>query len=126
MSETHTFPRGDVEEPVPVAQWVGLLLAPAAFAAHLEVAYVLVRWACLRDGDLWVHVVDLLAVLLAVLGTWVAWHALSRAGRVEPGDEGGAGPRTRLLGILGVGMSGMLTLVLVAQWIASFFISTCQ
>jgi hypothetical protein len=126
MSETHTFPRGDVEEPAPVAQWVGLLLAPAAFAAHLEVAYVLVRWACLRDGDPWVHVVDLLAVLLAAVGTRAAWHAWSRAGRVEPGDEGGPGPRTRLLGVLGIGMSGMLTLVLVAQWIASFFISTCQ
>jgi hypothetical protein len=126
VSETHGFPRGAQDEPAPVAQWVGLLLAPAVFAAHLQVAYILVRWACLRNGDLWVHLVDLLAVLLSAVGTWVAWRVWNRAGGAEPGDEGGSGPRTRLLGVLGMGMSTMITIVLVGQWAAAFFISTCQ
>jgi hypothetical protein len=126
MSETRTFPRGDVDEPAPVAQWVGVLLAPAVFAAHLQIAYILVRWACLRNGDLWVHVVDALAVALAALGTFVAWRVWERAGRMEPGEEGGSGPRTRFLGVVGIGFSGMITLVLFGQWVAAFFISTCQ
>jgi hypothetical protein len=126
MSETPTFPRGEEAEPAPVAQWVGLFLAPAVFAAHLQIAYVLMRWACLRDGDVWVHVVDLLSIVLAGLGTFVAWRTWERAGRDAPGEMGGSLPRTRFLGILGAGMSGLLTLLLFAQWIASFFISTCQ
>jgi hypothetical protein len=31
-----------------------------------------------------------------------------------------------LLGVLGMGMSTMITIVLVGQWAAAFFISTCQ
>ena len=126
MSETHTFPPRDESQPAPVAQWVGVFLAPATFAAHLQINYVLVRWACLRSADLWVHVVDLVAIALAVLGTVVAWRVWARAGRDEPGEMGGALPRTRFLGVLGVGFSGMITLVLIGQWVASFFISTCQ
>jgi hypothetical protein len=126
MSETHTFPRRDEPQPAPVAQWVGLFLAPAVFAAHLQISYVLVPWACLRSGDVWVHVVDVLAIALAALGTVVAWRVWVRAGRDDPGEEGGALPRTRFLGATGVGFSGMLTLVLIGQWVAAFFISTCQ
>lgn len=126
MSETHTFPRRDEAEPAPVAQWVGLLLAPATFAAHLQISYVLVRWACLRNADVWVHVVDLGAIALAAVGTWAAWRTWERAGRVDPGEEGGALPRTRFLGATGLGFSALITLVLIAQWIAAFFIGTCQ
>ena len=126
MSETHTFPRRDEAEPAPVAQWVGMFLAPAAFAAHLQISYVLVRWACLRDADVWVHVVDLGAIALSAVGTWAAWRAWERAGRVDPGEEGGPLPRTRFLGVTGLGFSAMITLVLIAQWVAAFFISTCQ
>jgi hypothetical protein len=126
VSETRTFPREQDRGPAPWAQWVGLLLAPVVFAAHLQINYVLIRWACLRHGDVWVHVVDVLAVLAAALGTAVAWGVWARAGRTEPGEEGGSLPRTRFLGVVGVGFSALITLVLFAQWVAVFFISTCQ
>ena len=126
MSETRTFPPGEVTEPAPVAQWIGVFLAPAAYAAHLQITYVLVRWACVRGGDAWVHLVDLIAVVLAAIGVWGAWHTWSRAGRVEPGEAGGPGPRTRFLGVAGVGFSSAITLLLLWQAAAAFFISTCQ
>ena len=126
MSETHTFPPEPDGGPSPASQWVGIFLAPAVFAAHLQINYVLVRWACLRNGDVWVHVVDVLAVLLAALGTLTAWRVWASAGRTEPGEEGGSLPRTRFMGVVGVGFSGLITLVLFAQWVGAFFISTCQ
>jgi hypothetical protein len=126
MSEASGGQRHGHDEPAPVAQWVGMFLAPAAFAAHLQINYVLVRWACLRDRDVWVHVVDLLAVALAVAGAVAAWRTWERAGRDEPGEGGGVLPRTRFLGIVGLGFSVMIALVLVEQSIAAFFISTCQ
>ena len=126
MSETDTFPRRDEPQPAPVAQWVGAFLAPAAFAAHFQIDYVLVRWVCLRNADVWMHVVDLSAIALSGIGTWAAWHAWVQAGRVDPGEEGGPLPRTRFLGATGLGFSALITLVLIAQWIAAFFISTCQ
>jgi hypothetical protein len=48
------------------------------------------------------------------------------AGRTEPGEEGGSLPRTRFMGVVGAGFSALITLVLFAQWVAMFFISTCQ
>ena len=126
MSETRTFPPEQDGGPAPVAQWVGVFLAPATFAAHLQINYLLVRWACLRNGDLWVHVVDVLAVLLAAFGTFVAWRVWERAGRTEPSEAGGSLPRTRFLGVTGAGFSGLITLILFAQWVGAFFIGTCQ
>jgi hypothetical protein len=114
------------EERAPVAQWIGMFLAPAVFAVHLEVTYNLVPWACVRHGDVWLHVVDVLALLLALVGTIVAWRVWQRTGRDAPGEGPGALPRTSFLGVAGIGFSGTISLVLFGQWIAAFFISPCQ
>lgn len=112
--------------PAPRAQWVGLFLAPAAFFAHLQTRYVLVPWACATNGQLWIHVVDVTALAIALLGAYAGWRAWQRAGREEPGEAGGAVPRTRLMGVLGLGASLMFALLLVAQWMTNFFFSPCQ
>ncbi len=112
--------------PAPRAQWVGLFLAPAAFFAHLQIRYVLVPWACATNGQLWVHLVDVLGLALALLGAFAAWRAWQSAGRDDPGAAAGAVARTRLLGVMGLGMSLMLALVLLGQWAGAFFFSACQ
>jgi hypothetical protein len=112
--------------PAPRAQWVGLFLAPAAFFTHLQVRYVLVPWACATNGQLWIHVVDALALAIAMLGAFVAWRTWQSAGREKPGEAGGAVPRTRMLGVVGFGMSLMFALVLLGQWTGAFFLSACQ
>ena len=45
------------QTPSLAAQWTGMLLAPAVFFAHLQVAYVLVPRACRYHADVWLHVV---------------------------------------------------------------------
>jgi hypothetical protein len=108
------------------AQWIGLLLAPATFFAHLQIAYVLVPWACLHDGDVWLHVVGVVSVVLALIGALVAWRLWDRTGRDAPGEGGGALPRARFLALVGVCVSALFVLLLAVQWIAAFFISPCQ
>lgn len=112
--------------PAPRAQWVGLFLAAATFFAHLQVRYVLVPWACATNGQLWIHVVDVVAIALALLGAFVAWRTWQRAGREEPSEAGGAIPRTRMMGVMGLGMSLMFALLLLGQWVTNFFFSPCQ
>ena len=112
--------------PAPRAQWIGFFLAPAVFFAHLQLTYVLVPWACVRNGELWIHLVGALSVVLAALGAYVALRTWQRAGREDPGEAGGAVPRTRMLGVIGVGMSLLFTLLLLAQWSTAFFLSACQ
>jgi len=112
--------------PAPRAQWVGLFLAPAAFFAHLQVRYVLVPWACATNGQLWIHVVGVVSLAIAVLGAFAAWRTLQSAGRDAPGEAGIALPRTRMLGVMGLGISLTFVLVLVGQWAGAFFFSACQ
>jgi hypothetical protein len=112
--------------PAPRAQWIGFFLAPAAFFAHLQIRYVLVPWACATSGQLWIHVVDVLALALALLGAFIAWRTWQSAGREEPSEAGGAVPRTRMMGVMGLGASLMFALVLLGQWMTTFFFSPCQ
>ena len=114
------------ERPSLAAQWTGLLLAPAGFFAHLQGAYVLVPRACRYHADVWLHVVGIASVVLAAIGTWVAWHVWTTTGRHASTEPGNQPSRARFLGISGVGMGGLLTLLLLAQWVAAFFISPCQ
>ena len=117
---------GSDEERAPLLQWLGLLLAPAAFFAHLQVAYVLVPWSCVVRGQLWVHVAGAAAIALAAVGTWAAWRTHVLAESEQPTDGAGAVPRTRFLGDVGLCTSAMFVLLLVAQWAAGFIISPCQ
>jgi hypothetical protein len=117
---------GERTEPAPVLQWVGFFLAPAAFFAHLQIGYVLVPWSCTKHQVIWIHVVDVLAVVLAAVGVWAAWRTHARAEGAPRNDDAGAVPRTRFLGVVGIGMSGLFVLLLVAQAIEAISLSPCQ
>ena len=107
-------------------QWIGLLFAPAVFFAHLQVAYVMVSWACLHEGEVWIHVLGALSVVLAAAGMWAAWRVWGEAGRGAPGEGGGAVPRARFMAVCGLLVSAAFVLILAAQWVAAFFISPCK
>ena len=122
---------GHGREPARVLQWLGFFLAPAVFFAHLQIAYVLVPWGCTMRNELWQHVVGFLAVVLSLAGVAAAWFTRARAsGAGDPPGHPVEGPgalfRTRFMGDTGLGMSGVITLILLMQWIAGFFITVCQ
>lgn len=123
---------GHGREPARVLQWVGFFLAPAAFFAHLQIAYVLIPWECTKQDQLWQHLVGFLAVVLALAGVAAAWLTRARtseAGEHPPGHPvEGPGPlfRTRFMADTGLGVSALLALILLMQWIAGFFITVCQ
>jgi hypothetical protein len=109
-----------------LAQWLGLGLAPASFAVHLQVGYALVPWACYRQNVLWIHVSGALSVLVALVGVWFAWRTWQGHGGGDPTEQFGAEPRARFLGVAGVATSAVIALILAAQWAAAFVISPCQ
>lgn len=109
-----------------LAQFAGMLLAPAAFFAHLQGGYVLVPRACRYHAEVWLHVVGVASVLVAAWGLWIAWRVWQATRGGAPDDAFGARPRARFFGVVGVGVSALLVLLLVMQWLAAFFISPCQ
>jgi hypothetical protein len=117
---------GEQHERAPVLQWVGLFLAPAIFFVHLQIGYVLVPWSCTRQTVVWIHVVNLLWVARAVAGTGIAWRGHWRGESGADNDGPGTLPRTRFLGVVGLGMSAMFVLLLLAQAIEAISLSPCQ
>jgi protein-S-isoprenylcysteine O-methyltransferase Ste14 len=113
-------------ERAPVLQWVGLFLPALTFFAHLEIGYVLVPWACATGQDIWIRILGLLAVALASLGVLAAWRTWERARQQEREQPDRMRSRTRFMGEAGVGMGGIFTLILLVQWVAGFFLGSCQ
>lgn len=112
--------------PPTAVQWVGLLLAPAAFFTHLQLGYVLVYRACRSHTNVWVHLAGATSVALAALGTWTAWRVWARAGRTTSVEGADAAARARFLGLAGLGTGALFVLLLVAQWMTAFVLSPCQ
>jgi hypothetical protein len=106
--------------------WVGLLLAPVAFLINLEVAYALVPTACSSGNELPVHLVHLACLLLTLCGLVTAWRSWKLTGATWPGEQGDPLARSRFMAGVGLLVSAMFVLVIVAQWIPSFILDPCQ
>ena len=106
--------------------WAGVLGAPAAWGMQLQAGFSLVPWVC-KTHHYWVlHAITLAAVLLAAAGGYVSWRDWQAAGRGSPDEtDGGPTARTRFLGALGVIVSAMFVLLIIAQGVASFFLDAC-
>jgi hypothetical protein len=111
-----------------VAQVLGVVGGPLAVLTGLTAKYTLVQvWACKSGaGSMVVHLVALATLLLTLGAGLLALSQWRRAGREEPGDIGGTPGRTRMAATLGVGLSAMSAVVVIAQWLPQLFVSPCQ
>jgi hypothetical protein len=106
--------------------WAGVLIAPLAWALQMQAGYILVQPACQAGRNTLLHIVTLAALLLAALGGFIAWRKWQQTGRAWPDEAAGALARSRFMAVLGLLLSVMFFLVIVAQGIASFVLHPCQ
>ena len=114
------------EGAAPAALWAGVLAGPLAALTQLQVNYALVLWACAAGREWALHVVSLLALLVTVAGGLLSWRNWRHAG--GGWEDGGAGvvPRSRFMAVVGILISGLTALIVVAQWIAIFVYDPCE
>jgi hypothetical protein len=108
------------------AQWLGFFLAPAAFFAHLQAAYLLVPWSCASGNQLVLQLVHAIALIAAAIGTVIARRVWVADDEGQPYGSGGPHSRARFLGVVGAVMGATFMLLLAGQWAASLFLSPCQ
>ena len=122
-----TDPRTTVMEGQRLAAlWAGLLLAPAAFLANLQLAYLAVPASCARGSALAIHLVHGACLLVALAGAAIAWRSWNGVRGEISGEGGNPTARSRFLAGLGLAGSALFALTIAAQWIPTLVLHPCQ
>ena len=117
--------RAELKSNITIAElWAGVLVGPMAALIQLQVNYALVLWACSHHSTSPLHIVSALALFLTIVAgllSFQIWQGVSVR-------EDGPGPpaRTKLMSFLGILISIMMSLVIIAQWLAVFIHDPCE
>jgi hypothetical protein len=106
--------------------WCGIVVAPSVWAMCFQWSYALTGGICLAGERPWrIHLLYFLAAL-AVFGGWLAaYRVWTGAGRGMPGEQAGLEARNRFLGVFGMLFSGLVMILIAAQWAPVFLVDPC-
>lgn len=103
-----------------------MLAGPAAWALDLGISYSLVKWTCGGGPPVVLHLITLFALAVIAGGAFASWRALQRV----PADarEDGSRPDQRgyFMAILGLAMSALFAMVVLAGAIPRWVLDACQ
>jgi hypothetical protein len=120
-------PRTEVSDAAELrALWTGVLLPPIVLLIDLEVAYALVPRACASRNSLPVHLSHLICLALVLFAGITALRCWRALGSTWPGEDGSSVASSRFLAGLGLLLSALSALVIIAMWIPSFMLDPCQ
>jgi hypothetical protein len=105
--------------------WTGLFGGPLVWFLSQQASYALVPWACHGGSVIAIHLVNLAALLVVVAAGAMAWRDWRRAGDVRDEVAPPAG-RARFLGLVGLMLSVLFGLVILAQTTGTLFFGQCQ
>lgn len=110
------------------ALWACLLAGPVVWLLQFQTNYTLVPILCRSgEGNVALHAVFVVALLLVASAGVAAWRNFRAAGDTAQGtDESGVLQRTRFMSLLGMCVTGIFFLVILAQWVASWVFGPCQ
>ena len=106
--------------------WAGVLVAPMAFLSHMQVNYTLTQKLCPGGRTVLLHLVTLLFLLVTAGCVLIAWRSWQRAGKGLPDESDDKQTRNRFLAVVGMMISALSFLIIVAQWIPQFVFNPCQ
>jgi hypothetical protein len=106
--------------------WLGLLLPPLAWSMQMGVMYMLQPWECLHpDRVALSHPISLMAIVIAAAGGLVAWRRWQALREPAPEPVEQLRSRGRFMALLGVSLSALFALVIIALWIPNHLLSPC-
>ena len=109
-----------------LALWTGILAGPVAWLLQFQIKYALVPWACASGHVFVLHLVTFGGLAIAAAGGFVAWREWQRSGREWPKTTGGPQMRSRFMAVLGLLISVLFFIVILAQGIPIFVLNPCQ
>jgi uncharacterized membrane protein YidH (DUF202 family) len=116
----------EIQATTPKASWLLVVLGPAILAVEMQINFVLVRQACSAQRNVGLYAVIIVAIALTLATAFVAYALWLQAGRTWPTEAPDPATRIRFIAVLGILMSAMSLLVIVAQGIATIQFDPCQ
>jgi hypothetical protein len=109
------------------ALWTANLLGPVTVLLIQELSYVLSEKAACVHGQVWaVHLSFALGLTLTVIAGWVGWREWRRWGGYPATAEADPRERSRFLSVVGMLVSTLSAVVVIAMWSATLFLHPCQ
>lgn len=109
-----------------LALWAGVLGAPAVWGLQFELGYALAPLTCKFGTLIPLHFLTISAIILALLALFFSHRQWRSAGGGSPDDiDGGMIGRRRFVGGLGMVVSLLFAILILAQGLASFFFNAC-
>lgn len=108
-----------------LALWFAVLGSAVIWFAQLQTSYSLVMWAC-TTGSRWsLHAASLLFLVLGAIPGWTAWQEWSGLAKHETERQSAGDGRRRFMALLGLMLTAIFLLLMIAQAIPSFFFDPC-
>jgi hypothetical protein len=105
---------------------LGVLLGPVVALANQQIIYASDTWACGHNVHAVLHLIPAVALLIIAMAGGMAYAGWRAAGRGLEDERGGAGSRTRFLSLMGIAISTISALVVIAQWASIFTFGSCM
>jgi hypothetical protein len=105
--------------------WMPIIITPLVVLAQQSANYALVAVECAKQQRFAIHVVSSVSLAIAVAGILLAWSAWRAAGTAPPDDQGTGVSRVRFLAAVGVALSALMALSILAQWLTTAFVPPC-
>jgi hypothetical protein len=109
------------------ALWTANLLGPAAVLLTQESGYVLSEKAACARGLVWpLHLSFAIGLALALAAAAIGWREYRRWGEQLSTPAGDPEGRSRFMAIVGMLVSTLSALGIIAMWTATLFVHPCQ
>jgi hypothetical protein len=108
------------------ALWTGIVGAPLIWLIVLELNYALSPAAC-RSGDKSALLIGTsVALVLSFTAAFIAWRSWHAAGSVMATTAGDPVTRGRFMALAGLGLSALMTLLIIASFLPITIREVCD
>jgi hypothetical protein len=105
--------------------FLGLLLPPAAWLAHLSASFTLTEHLCSSSQFWLLHLVTLVTFVIAAVGGLLAWRNWRDTGRAHSPDAAGTIARSNFLAVAGMASGVFFSIAILAAELPNWMISPC-
>src|SRR4051812_32743274 len=108
-----------------LALWFCVLAGPIAWLLNFQINYALVQCACTAHQTIFLKAISLTLLLIVSFAGIYAWRLFNQAKKQNTRRPIEVIERSKFMSALGIMLCALFGLIIIAQAIATFFISPC-